>query len=374
MSKDIFTVGIVGCGDISGIYCERVKGFNILNLAACADLDRAKAKARAAEFGIPRVMDTAALIADPGIDIVLNLTVPKAHFDIAKRAVAAGKHVYNEKPLCVELKEGKALMALAAKKRVLVGCAPDTFLGGGIQTCRKLIDDGVIGRPIGATAVKMCHGHESWHPSPEFYYEKGGGPMLDMGPYYLTALVNLLGPVARVCGSSKVSFKTRTITSKPKFGKVVKVETPTHIQAVLDFKSGASATIITSFDVWAAQLPCIEIYGEKGTLSVPDPNGFGGPVMLWKPDAPDWKEIPLSHGFADNYRGLGVADLAYAARDKRHNRASGSLALHVLEVMHAAINAGASGKYTEIGTKCVQPAPMMIGTDESVLAKRKKKA
>ena len=372
MTKDIFNVGIIGCGNISGIYCKRVKEFKILNLAACADLDQARAKAKATEFGIPRVPTPAELLADPSIDIVLNLTVPKAHFDVARRAVAAGKHVYNEKPLCVEFKEGKALMALAAKKRVLVGCAPDTFLGGGIQTCRKLIDDGIIGRPIGATAFMMCHGHESWHPSPEFYYEKGGGPMLDMGPYYVTALVNLLGPVARVCGSSKASFKTRTITSKPKCGKVVKVETPTHIQAVLDFKGGASAMIITSFDVWAAQLPRIEVYGEKGTLSVPDPNGFGGPVRLWTPATGEWKEVPLTHGFAENYRGLGVADLAYAARDKRHNRASGSLALHVLEVMHAAINAGKTGSYTKIATKCVQPAPMMPGSDESVLAKQKK--
>ena len=368
MSPSRYNVGIVGCGNISGIYCKRIKEFNILNLAACADLDRAKAEAKAAEVGIPHVLRTDDLLLDPGIDIVVNLTVPKAHFSVARRAVAAGKHVYNEKPLCIDLKDGKALIELARKKKVLVGCAPDTFLGAGLQTCRKLIDNGVIGRPIGATAFMMCHGHEGWHPSPEFYYEKGGGPMLDMGPYYITALVSLLGPVARVCSSSKISFKQRTITSQPKYGKVMKVATPTHIQAVLDLASGASATIITSFDVWAAQLPRIEIYGEKGTLSVPDPNGFGGPVRLWSPDIEGGKEVPHTHGHAENYRGLGVADLAYAAWYKRPNRASGALALHVLEVMTAAITAGRLGKYIRMTTQCKQPAPLPTGNGESVLA------
>ena len=368
MNQARFNVGIIGCGNISGIYCKRIKEFKILNLLACADIDRPKAEAKATEFAIPRVLVPDALIKDPDIDIVLNLTVPKAHFPIARRAIAAGKHVYNEKPLSIALKDGKALIELARNKRVLVGCAPDTFLGAGLQTCRKLIDDGAIGRPIGATAFMTGRGPEGWHPSPEFFYEKGGGPMLDMGPYYITALVNLLGPVARVCSSSKISFKQRTITSQPKYGKVMNVVTPTHIQAVLDFKSGASATIVTSFDVWAAELPRIEIYGEKGTLSVPDPNGFAGAVRLWTPATREWKEVPHSHGHGDNFRGIGLADLAYAVRDKRPNRASGSLALHVLEIMHAAINAGRLGKYLTLTTTCKQPAPLPAGTGESVLA------
>lgn len=367
MKKSTFNVGIIGCGNISGIYCRRIKEFSVLNLAACADLDRSKAEARAAEFNIPRVLSPDELIADPSIDIILNLTVPKAHFDVARRALEAGKHVYNEKPLCVELADGKSLVKLARTHRRLLGCAPDTFLGGGLQTCRKLIDDGVIGTPIGATAFMMCHGHESWHPNPEFYYEHGGGPMLDMGPYYLTALVALMGPVARVCGSASISFPTRTITSQPKYGTVITVETPTHIQAVLEFACGACATLITSFDVWGAQLPRIEIYGTLGTLSVPDPNTFGGPVKLYVPGKHDWSDVPLSHGFAENYRGLGVADLACAARDKRPARASGALALHVLEVMHAAINAGRLGKYIKIKSSCARPDALPPGSDESIL-------
>ncbi len=360
-------VGIMGCGTISGMYCKRLKEFTHVNVLACADLEQAKAAACAAEHAIPEVLEPAALLAHPEIDIVVNLTLPMAHYDVARAALENKKHVYNEKPLATELAQGKELVALAKRQKRLIGCAPDTFLGGGLQTCRKLVDDGMIGRPVAATAFMMCHGHESWHPNPEFYYKRGGGPLLDMGPYYLTALVSLLGPVARVCGGATMSFAERTITSKPKSGTVIKVETPTHIVGVLEFVSGALASVVMSFDVWGARVPCLEVYGTEGTLSVPDPNSFGGPVCVHLSGKKDWEEIPLTHGFAENYRGLGIADLAYAAVNKRPARASGTLALHVLEVMHAMLSAGASHKCINVKSRCERPAPLPPGDNDTIL-------
>ena len=264
---DKVPIGIIGCGNISPAYFKGCRVFDILDLAPCADLDMGRAEARAAEFGIPNACTVEELLADPEIEIVVNLTIPKAHAEVDLAALEAGKHVYSEKPLAVNAR-GRAAgcSPRPGRKGVRVGCAPDTFLGGGIQTCRKLIDDGWIGEPVAATAFMTCHGHESWHPDPEFYYQVGGGPMLDMGPYYLTALVNLLGPVARVTGSTRITFPERLITSQPKYGKRVTVEAPTHVAGVLDFANGAIGTIITSFDVWAANLPRIEIYGTEGSL------------------------------------------------------------------------------------------------------------
>ncbi|MHC4248917.1 MAG: Gfo/Idh/MocA family protein, partial [Planctomycetota bacterium] len=227
--------------------------------------------------------------------------------------------------------------------------------------CRKLIDDGAIGTPVAATAFMTCRGHESWHPDPEFYYKAGGGPVFDMGPYYITALVNLLGPVKRVTGSARVTFPERTITSKPKAGAKIAVDVPTHVAGVLDFASGAVATIIMSFDVWAASLPRIEVYGSEGSLSVPDPNGFGGPVRLWRASDREWREAPLTH--AGNGRSVGVADMA-AARSGRAHRASGDLAYHVLDVMHAVHEASAAGAHVELASTCERPEPMPEGLAE----------
>ncbi|MDD5706668.1 MAG: Gfo/Idh/MocA family oxidoreductase [Kiritimatiellae bacterium] len=361
MSKKM-KIGIVGCGAISGIYFTNLsKTFGNTEVVACADLKPEMAAAKAKEFGVAKVCPVAELMADPAIELVLNLTVPKAHAEIALAACRAGKHVYGEKPLGISRDEGQAILKAAAKAGVRAGSAPDTFLGGGIQTCRKLIDDGWIGKPVAATAFMMCHGHESWHPSPEFYYERGGGPMLDMGPYYLTALVNLVGPVARVSGSVRTTFPTRTITSQPKFGKVVKVETPTHVAGVLDFAQGAVGTIVTSFDVWGHHMPCIEIYGTEGSLAVPDPNGFGGVVSVKRHDTKEWMNVPLSHGNAENSRGIGVADMAAAIAAKRPHRASGELAMHVLDVMLAFEEASLSGKAVTIAAQCGQPAPLPLG-------------
>ncbi len=361
-------IGIVGCGAISGIYFKMChQYFQNIEVVACADLVREKAEARAQEFGVGRVCTVEEMLADPKIEIVVNLTVPKAHAPVATAALNAGKHVHGEKPLGVTRAEGKALVALAKRKKLRLGSAPDTFLGAGIQTCRKLIDDGWIGRPVSATAFMQCRGHESWHPSPEFYYEVGGGPMLDMGPYYLTALVNLLGPVRRVTGSTQKAFETRTITSQPKFGKVVPVETPTHIAGVMDFASGAVGTIITSFDVCGHHLPNIEIHGTEGSMQVPDPNGFGGPVRIFRSGMKEWMEVPLSHSYPDNSRGIGVADMAAAIRANRPHRANGDLAFHVLDLMLSFQEASESGRHVTIASTCERPAPMPMNLGHGLL-------
>ncbi len=352
-------VGLIGCGNISGIYCKNAQKLEALELAACADLIMERAEARAREFNIPRACTPRELLADPEIEIVLNLTVPKAHAEVALTAIKAGKSVYSEKPLAVDREEGKKILRAAKRKEVLVGCAPDTFLGAGIQTCRKLIDDGWIGRPIGAAAFFTCPGHESWHPDPEFYYQVGGGPMLDMGPYYLTSLIALMGPVGRVTGSTAASFPQRTITSEPKYGAKIKVEVATHAVGVLDFVGGGIATIMMSFDVWAAELPRIEIYGTLGALSVPDPNCFGGPVRVWLNG--EWGEVPLTHGYVENSRGLGVADMAYALRSGRPHRANGEMAYHVLDVMQAVEDACSKGRHVDIKSTCESPAALPLG-------------
>ncbi len=355
------SIGIIGCGNISSIYFKAGQTFENLHIAACADLVMDKARQRAQEFGVPKACTVKELLADPSIEIVVNLTVPKAHASVDLAVLQAGKHVHAEKPLAVNRADGQRIMKLARQKGLRVGSAPDTFLGGGLQTCRKLIDDGWIGKPVAATAFMMCHGHESWHPDPEFYYEVGGGPMFDMGPYYLTALVSLLGPVKRVTGATRISFPERLITSQPKRGKRVKVETPTHVTGLLDFASGAIGTIITTFDVWNAELPCIEIYGTEGTLSVPDPNGFGGPVRIRRPGMAEWKEVPLAFGYTDNSRGIGVADMAAAIRGKRPHRSSGDLAFHVLDIMVALHEASDRSRHITLGSTCKRPAPLPLG-------------
>ena len=349
--------GIVGCGDISGIYFKTCKEMGILDLVACADIKEDVAKQKGEANGV-KAVPVKDLYADPEIRIVINLTTPDAHAEVGFAAVEAGKSVYGEKPLTISRKDGEKLLKMAKKKGVLVGCAPDTFMGGGIQTCRKLIDDGAIGTPVAASASMQCHGHEGWHPNAGFYYQKGGGPMFDMGPYYLTALVNLLGPVKRVTGATKMSFPERTLGAGPKKGSKVRVEVPTHIAGVMDFHSGAVATIITSFDVWKSTYPPIEIHGTEGSLQVPDPNTWGGPVRLLKAGEDEWKDVPLTHGYAENSRGLGVAGMAAALTTGRKHRASGELAFHVLDLMHAFHDASDSGKRVKVASTCEKPAAM----------------
>lgn len=359
---DRVKVGIIGCGNISGIYLKNLSGtFRNTQVVACADLIPERARAKAEEFEIPKVYTVDELLRDPEIEIVVNLTQPRAHAEVCLQALAAGKHVYVEKPLAATREDGRIILEKAAKKGLLVGCAPDAFLGGGLQTCRKLIDDGWIGVPIAATAFMTGHGPESWHPDPEFFYLAGGGPMFDMGPYYLTALVSLLGPANRITGSAKISFPERIITSQPKYGQVIKVEVPTHVVGILEFVNGTVATILTSFDIWAAQLPRIEIYGSEGTLSVPDPNTFGGPIHLRRHDQDTWHEIPLAYGYATNSRGLGVADMCHVLRHGGRHRANGEMAFHVLELMHAIHDAARDGRHVLLESSCERPAPLPLG-------------
>ncbi len=353
-------VGIIGCGNIFPAYIKGCRVFKILEVVACADLLVDRAEARAKEFDIPKAETVEQLLADPDVDVVINLTIPVSHAEVSLKAIAAGKHIYSEKPLAITRADGKAIVDQGKAKGVRVGCAPDTFLGGGLQTCRKLIDDGVIGTPVAATAFMASRGPESWHPNPDFFYKVGGGPLFDMGPYYLTALVHLMGPVRRVTGSTRISFPERIATSQALNGHRIPVEIPTHIAGVLDFANGAVATLITSFDVWTHNLPRIEIYGSEGTLSVPDPNTFVGPVKVKLGGEKEWREVPLTHSDQVS-RGIGVADMSYGFVYNRPHRASGDLAYHVLDLMHAFGDASDSGKHVMIESTCQQPAPLPVG-------------
>jgi predicted dehydrogenase len=352
-------VGVVGCGVISDIYLENAKRFPILDVVACSDLVPERAAAKAEKHGVPRTPSVADLLADPEIDLVLNLTIPAAHAELALAAVEAGKSVYNEKPLTIELADGRRLVELAAAKGVRVGCAPDTFMGAGLQTCRKLIDAGAIGEPVAASAFMLQRGPERWHPDPSFFYQHGAGPLFDMGPYYITALVSLLGPIRRVTGSARASFPQRTITSTPRAGETIDVRVPTHVAAVLDFATGPVATFVTSFDVWN-RANSIEIYGSEGSLALPDPNTFGGPVRLRRRDAEEWEDVPLTHDYADNSRGLGLADMAEGIQNGQPHRASGDLALHVLEAMHAVHDASRDGRHVEMSSSVERPPSLPL--------------
>ncbi|MEK3734750.1 MULTISPECIES: Gfo/Idh/MocA family protein [Paenibacillus] len=354
-------VGIIGCGKISGIYMENCHKFDILELWACADIDRARAEEQAAKYQIPNVYTTEELLADPEIELVINLTIPAQHAAINLAALEAGKHVYVEKPLAVTREEGLKVLETAKAKGLLVGCAPETFLGAGIQTALKLVREGRIGKPVAATAFMMSRGHEHWHPDPEFYYAAGGGPMFDMGPYYLTALVQLLGPIRSVAGMTGAALAERTITSEKKYGQKVPVDIPTHVAGLLQFQEGAIGTIITSFDIFGdSDLPRIEIYGTQGILSVPDPNTFGGPVLYRLTGESEWTEEPLLPGYSENTRGIGPADMAYAIRSGRAHRASGELAYHVLEAMWAFHDSSDEGKFYQMRSTSDAPRPLPL--------------
>jgi predicted dehydrogenase len=348
-------IGIIGCGNISSIYMENCQKFPHLELVACSDLDVQRALAQADKFGIPNAYSVEELLTDPDIQLVINLTIPKAHASVCLQALEAEKHVYTEKPLASTREEGRLILETAKKHNLFVGSAPDTFLGAGIQTAIDLIEQGEIGVPVGASAFMICRGHEHWHPDPAFYYDVGGGPMFDMGPYYLTALVALLGPIKRISGSARISYSERTVTSKPKAGTKVQVSTPTHLSGVLDFTSGVIGTITTSFDAFGGtSLPPIEIYGSEGTILVPDPNTFDGPVRIRKRDEKEFVEVPLSNGYVQNSRGLGVEDMAKAILEGGTYRATGELAYHVLEAMHGLHDSAETGKHYIMESTCTQ--------------------
>ncbi len=358
-------VGIIGCGNISPVYFAACKRMEALELIGCADMVFERAQARAAEH------NTTAYTVDDLIDksdaeILINLTIPAAHGDIGLRALSAGKNVYNEKPLALGREQARAMLDLAKQKGLRVGGAPDTFMGAGLQTCRKLIDDGVIGRPLAATAWMLSGGPEGWHPDPEFFYAPGGGPMFDMGPYYVTALVTLLGPVKRATGSAGSAYGERRIGSGAKKGQTINVQIPTHIAGVLDFEGGAIGTLVTSFDIKGWEIG-IHIYGTEGTMILPDPNTFGGPVRVKPMRAAEFATYHLTHGYDTQSRGLGVADMAYALRSGRAHRASGALCYHVLDIMHAIHDASREGRHILLDSGVQRPAPMAQGLKDGTL-------
>ncbi len=328
-------IGVVGCGNISDIYLKNLtQVFSNTQVVGVCDQVEEKAHQKARKYDIPQVMTLDQMLSNPKIDVVLNITVPKAHYEINRLALEAGKHIYCEKPLCITNAEAKEIMDLAAEKKLQVGCAPDTILGAGIQTCKELIERGEIGPIIGATGFMTCPGHEWWHPDPDFYYRKGGGPLLDMGPYYLTALVYLIGGISRVQGMGSIPQAQRVIHSEPKKGQMIDVETPTHITALMAFDQGCIGTMIMSFDTWYTHLPFIELYGSKGSICVPDPNSFGGPVWIRKAHEKKWTEVPISKPYNTNSRGLGLSEMIDSIQKGMLPISSGEMATHVLEVMN----------------------------------------
>ncbi|NEA98722.1 Gfo/Idh/MocA family oxidoreductase [Streptomyces sp. SID13726] len=352
-------VGVVGLGVISRAYLDTLVGRTAVRVTAVADLDASRSAAVAAELPGVRALSVAELLSDPDVDTVLNLTVPAAHAEIALGAVAHGKHVYGEKPLAAELTDAHAVLEAAAKAAVRVGCAPDTVLGTGVQTARAAVEAGSVGRPLFASAVMVTPGHERWHPHPDFYYVPGGGPLLDMGPYYLSSLVHLLGPVRAVIGASSRLRSERVIGSGPRAGERIPVEVDSHVSGVLEHEGGALTTLTTSFDGVATTAAPIEVHGETGTLTVPDPNTFDGDVRLLELGGTEWRTLPPSAGYAGAARGVGLLDFVAADGD-RAPRASGELALHVLETMTALLRSSAEGRRIELSTSVRRPAPVPL--------------
>ena len=361
------TAGLVGCGNISDTYLRMAPGFPELAIVACADRVADAATAKATAYGIA-ALGVEELFADPAIDLVINLTVPTAHVAVTLAALAAGKHVYSEKPLATSLADGRRIIAAAAAAGRRVGCAPDTILGGGHQRARQLVDSGTIGDPVAATAIYLTPGVESWHPDPRFFYQPGGGPVFDVGPYYIAALVNLLGPVRRVTAQATAAFTERTVTSAPMRGSKIPVAVPTSVAGALEFASGALATVMLSWDVKAHRHNHIEIYGSTGSLIVPSPIFFGGDCRVSTPADDGWQSVspgdlpfaalnwPAESPNLANHRIIGVADMALAIQHGRPHRLSAEFALHTLEVMEALLSP--TGRHTAMETTCDRPAPV----------------
>ncbi len=349
-------VGVIGCGAISGIYFQTLSQNPGVHLLACSDLDPAKAQAKAEEFRIPRVLSTEELLNDAEVEVILNLTIPRAHHELNLAALKAGKHVYSEKPLGVSAFEAEQQFAAALAAQRQLACAPDTILGAGIQTAMEQIRRGAIGQPVFAQGFMLCPGHESWHPSPAFYYDHGGGPMLDMGPYYVSALVALLGPATRVTASTKMTHSTRTITSEPLRGTEVPVHVATHQTGVIDFVGGATAALTTSFDVPGYSYPPITVFGTEGVMEVPDPNTFGGPVRVRRQGSSEWNDILIRRPYAENSRGIGLIDLVEAVKSHTVGRLAGEFPVHVTQIMEAFDVSSREGKHIWIKS---QPSPIL---------------
>ena len=373
MSKEL-GVGIMGCGNISTTYFKLAPLFRGLNVVACADLNAEAAALRAEEYGV-KAQSVSELLANDEVDVIVNLTIPAAHFTVSKQILEAGKHVYSEKPLAITLEEGKALQALAREKGLAFGCAPDTFLGGAHQLARKYIDEGGVGRITSGTCHVMSPGMEMWHPNPGFFFVEGGGPILDLGPYDIASLITFLGPVRRVAALTSMASPTRTVTSEPLNGQTIPVETPTNIHALLEFVNGATITLSASWDVWSHRHANMELYGTEGSIFVPDPNFFGGtveasgrdkdiqPLEAWDhPFGVANQEHP--QGPRANYRTAGLADMAIAIIEGRDARCSLERTLHAVDVMTSILKSGTDGRFIEMTTTCTQPAA--LGIDEAL--------
>ncbi|HZG55984.1 Gfo/Idh/MocA family oxidoreductase [Paenibacillus sp.] len=362
-------IGIIGCGAISGIYLENcVRVFDILNVAAVADVVPEAAQRRAAEFGVPKACSVEDLLADDAIDIVVNLTAPQAHAEVNLQILNAGKHVYTEKPFALSREDADRVLSLAREKGLRVGSAPDTFLGGGLQTCRKLIDDGWIGEPYAAHgSIVMGHAWDGMHPNMRAVLRPGWDPLFDMAPYYFTAMIHLLGPITEATGFATRMRERCTVTNPraPGYGETYPVEAYMNTAASLRFASGAIATMQAAKESFGYS-PRLEIYGTEGTLYAPDPNNFDGAIRILFRSG-ETKEIPYTHGFADNRRGIGVADLAHAIRSGRPHRASGELARHVLDVTIGILESAETGRRATMGTFPMKPFPLPLGLKYNVL-------
>lgn len=360
MTKDL-RVGIIGCGNISTAYLQLASMFKGYDIVAVADINMDNARARAAEFDV-RAQTVDDLLAAADVDLVINLTIPAAHVDVSRAILKAGKHVYSEKPFVLCLAEAQELGDIAKAEGVRIGSAPDTFMGGSHQLARNLIDAGAIGKVTSGTAVVMSSGMEDWHPNPDFFFQKGGGPILDLGPYYICNLVQLLGPVQKVTSFTGMASDTRTIQNGPRNGETVPVETPTTIHSVLSFESGAIITLLASWDVWASNHPIMELYGSEGTMGVPDPNFFGGILTVTErsgdPVEKSWDHpfsVPNFEETQANYRGAALADMALAIAEGRPHRCNDEFATHVVEVMTAILEAGETGTVMTMTTTCSKP-------------------
>lgn len=370
-------VGIIGCGNISAAYLTLAKQFVGYKIVACADIDKAMADERAAEFDC-QSMSVEQILADESVELIVNLTVPDAHFDVSHAIISAGKHVYSEKPYVLSLEQGMQLRELAVQKNVRIGSAPDTFLGGAHQRARDIVDSGEVGKIVGGSCYFQSHGMEDWHPQPDFFYQPGGGPILDMGPYYISNLIQLLGPVNQVVAMASKPFAQRTISSEPRSGEVIDVAVQTTVNAILEFKQGAQITFAASWDVWSSENNLIELHGTEKSMIVPNPNHFGGDVRVRQNDDEEESFAPFStlsvpnledaHGkMASNYRGIGLSDMVVAIREDREHRCNADLALHVIDTLMCIEKSAQTGRFEKVSTTCNRPEAMPDGVAKSLV-------
>jgi predicted dehydrogenase len=340
-------VAVVGCGTISNQYLQNMTSFGDLEVLYCADIDLSRAKGQADKYGVPAAGGTDQALSHPGVEIVVNLTIPAVHASVSGAAIAAGKHVWTEKPLALDVASGRSFMDSASQAGLLVGCAPDTVLGAGLQTARRLILNGVIGEPRTALALLRVAGPERWHPDPAFLYRRGAGPLFDMGPYYLSALATIFGPASRVAAVGRRAWDNRVIATGPRAGTSFAVEVPSHVSALIEYASGPAATVVLSFDSPVRRSSLIEITGTEAVMALPDPNMFDGDIRIRSFGDDEWTVVPAV-GAVDG-RGLGVLDMARAVRSgDAVPRASGEIGLHVLDTMEAIETSAADGEFRPV--------------------------